>query len=152
MKCAFMFVRSNTCARSPWVPRVCAIIITRMRLLSAKTETRYNICVCFAYAPPFPRLSPCMHSTASSSSSQRPLFININAGVLLENGKAWNIRKVSRHADACMILEGNVLRFYGFLMIDKVDVSTLRVCKAFSGLSGWVVRVCAASTRKTLVI
>lgn len=77
-----------------------------------------------------------MHSTASSSSSQRPLFININAGVLLENGKAWNIRKVSRHADACMILEGNVLRFYGFLMIDKVDVSTLRVCKAFSGLSG----------------
>lgn len=55
--------------------------------------------------------------------TQRPLFININAGVLLENGKAWNIRNVSRHADAWMILEKNVLRFYGFLMIDKVDVS-----------------------------
>lgn len=63
------------------------------------------------------------HAHTQTICSQRPLFININAGVLLENGKAWNIRKVSRHADAYMILEGNVLRFYGFLMIDKVDVS-----------------------------
>lgn len=70
-----------------------------------------------------------------ATSSQRPLFININAGVLLENGKAWNIRKVSRHADACMILEGNVLRFYGYLMIDKVDVSMLYGWMAGCGAS-----------------
>lgn len=58
---------------------------------------------------------------------QRPLFININAGVLLEHGKVWNIRKVERHADTYMILVGSVLRFYGFIKIEKVDVSIRRV-------------------------
>lgn len=54
---------------------------------------------------------------------QRPLFINYNAGIELNNGIVWNINKVRRYGDAIMYLNKKALQFTGNLLISKVDVS-----------------------------
>lgn len=54
---------------------------------------------------------------------QRPLLINYNAGILMNNGQLWNIHKIARYGDTYMILDRNVLKFTGNLLIEKVNVS-----------------------------
>lgn len=59
---------------------------------------------------------------------QRPLLINYNAGISMNNGHLWDIHKIARYGDTYMILDGNVLKFTGNLLIEKVNVSQTIMC------------------------
>lgn len=41
----------------------------------------------------------------------------------MTNGMLWDIHKIARYGDTFMILDNNVLRFNGNLLIEKVNVS-----------------------------
>lgn len=41
----------------------------------------------------------------------------------MTNGMLWNIHKIARYSDTYMILDHNVLKFTGNLLIEKVNVS-----------------------------
>lgn len=43
----------------------------------------------------------------------------------MTNGMLWNIHKIARYGDTYMILDHNVLKFTGNLLIEKVNVSVL---------------------------
>lgn len=46
----------------------------------------------------------------------------------MTNGMLWNIHKIARYGDTYMILDHNVLKFTGNLLIEKVNVSVHHMC------------------------